>query len=351
MALFSISNVRIAGISAAVPKQVVENRAHPVIKPEDIQKFIETTGVERRRIVPADVTTSDLCYRAAIQLLEDLDWAPADVEALIFVSQTGDFILPVTSALLQDRLGLSKECIAFDIPLGCSGYIYGASVLSGMIASGQIKKGLLLVGDTSSKWVSPKDKSTEPLFGDAGAATAFEWDNTAAPIRFHLGTDGSGYKAIMIPHGGSRTPFSADTLTEAEFEGGIIRNNGQLVLEGMDVFSFGISQAPKTVNALLKGFDIDIASVDYFVFHQANMMMNKMIAKKLKLPAEKVPYSLKDFGNTSSATVPLTIVTELRDGITEGEKSSIWCGFGVGLSWGTMHVQTKNLVCSQLVEL
>lgn len=350
MALFSINNVSIKGISACVPKHTVSNYEHPTIGKEDIEKFIQTTGVENRRIASENVCTSDLCFEAAEKLLSDLNWNKEEIDILVFVSQTGDYLLPVTSALLQNRLGLSQNCLAFDIPLGCSGYIYGASVIAGLLNSSRLKKGLLLVGDTSSKWVSPTDKSTEPLFGDAGAATAFEYDENAAPFKFHLGTDGSGYKAIIIPDGGSRSPINERSLTATEFAEGISRNNCQLALEGMDVFAFGISQAPKTVNELLKGYNIETSSVDYFIFHQANKMMNKMIAKKLKLPEEKVPYSLKDFGNTSSATIPLTIISELRSKLKQ-TNNFIFCGFGVGLSWGTMYVENANFHCSELVEI
>lgn len=350
MALFSISNVGIKGMAVCVPKNTVSNYDHPYLSKEDVQKFVQTTGVENRRVVDKDVCTSDLCLEAAEKLLTDLNWNKEDIEVLIFVSQTGDYILPITGALLQDRLGLSKNCLAFDMPLGCSGYVYGASVMAGLLSSSRLKRGLLLVGDTISKQVSQSDKSTEPLFGDAGTATAFEYDADASPIRFHLGTDGSGYKAIIIPHGGSRTPTTEASFTNTQYGEGINRNDAQIALDGMDVFTFGISQAPKTVNELLKGHNVDAGTIDYFVFHQANKMMNKMIAKKLKIPDEKIPYSLKDFGNTSSATIPLTIVTEMKERVMT-KTNLLLCGFGVGLSWGTMYIENASFHCSDLIEI
>ncbi|MBL7768550.1 MAG: hypothetical protein JNK20_06235 [Flavipsychrobacter sp.] len=245
---------------------------------------------------------------------------------------------------------LSKECLAIDIPLGCSGFVYGMSVICSLLQTGHLKRGLLLVGDTLSKSISHLDKSCHPLFGDAGAVAAFEYAADAAPMNFHLGSDGSGYKAIIIPDGGSRSPVVSESLVMEEITDGISRNRCQLVLDGMDVFSFGISQAPKTVNALLQHFSIDINTIDYFVFHQANLKMNKMIAKKLKLPENKVPYSLKDYGNTSSATIPLTILDQLKE---QKDKVTNWlfCGFGVGLSWGSVVLSTDSLVTTDIIEL
>lgn len=342
MALVSVDNIAVRGVSCCVPQTVERNMDLTFISPEEIQRFIDGTGVHERRVAGDGVCASDLGVNAAAKLLDDLGWSRDSVEILVFVSQTPDYLLPVTSAILQDRLGLSIACLAIDIPLGCSGYIYGISVVTGLMKAFGLKRGILVAGDTISKFVSTTDKSTMPLFGDAASATAFEFDPTAGNIYFDLGTDGSGHEAIIIPDGGSRNPASAKSLEYNEIESGINRNSCQLVLDGMDVFSFGISQAPRTVNSLLNHYNLDKENIDFFVFHQANMMMNKMIAKKLKLPAEKVPYSLKDFGNTSSATIPLTVVTQLQDAMVNKDLSLILCGFGVGLSWGTAHLTLQK---------
>jgi len=351
MATFSVNNIAIKGISCCVPKNTERNIDLDILTQEEIQKFIDATGVEERRIVTKEICTSDLCCEAAEKLIKDLNWQKEEIEILVFVSQTADYILPVSAAILQDRLGLSTNCIAFDVPLGCSGYVYGISIIASMMKATGIKKGLLLAGDTSSKLLSKSDKSTIPLFGDGGSATAFELDEEADNLLFDLGTDGSGYKAIMIPDGGSRNRINQDSLKVVNIEEGISRNACNLVLDGMDVFGFGISQAPKTVNKLIEKFEIDKDAIDHFVFHQANLMMNKMIVKKLKLPVEKVPYSLKGFGNTSSTTIPLTIVTELKESLANNNKDLIVCGFGVGLSWGTAKIKLDNVVISDLIEI
>lgn len=351
MGVFSINDIIIKGISCCVPKNKERNIDLDILTKEEIQKFIDVTGVEERRIAAKEICTSDLCCESAEKLIKDLNWQKDEIEILVFVSQTGDYILPISAAILQDRLGLSTNCIAFDVPLGCSGYVYGMSIIAGMMKAAGLKKGLLLAGDTISKIVSDKDKSTLPLFGDAGSATAFELSENNGNWLFDLGTDGSGYKTIIVPDGGSRNRINADSLEIKIIEEGISRNSCDLVLDGMDVFGFGISQGPKTVNKLLEKYAIDKEKIDYFIFHQANLMMNKMIAKKLKLPVEKVPYSLQHFGNTSSATIPLTIVTELKDKIENKSSNLLMCGFGVGLSWGTVFVEDCKIEVLELIEL
>jgi 3-oxoacyl-[acyl-carrier-protein] synthase-3 len=233
--------------------------------------------------------------------------------------------------------------------------VYGVSVLSSLLSLDYMdrkdKKGLLLAGDTVSKLCSVNDKSSYPLFGDAGSATAIEFESGANGFRFHTETDGGGFKTITVPDGGYRNPVNLDSFLEKEITDGIRRNNLNLILEGMDIFTFGISKVPESVNKLIEHFGIDKDSIDYFVFHQANKFLNEKIRKKLKLPEEKVPYSLKNYGNTSSATIPLTIVTELKNRLCNSKKEIIACGFGVGLSWGSVHFNADKLVCSDLIEI
>lgn len=218
------------------------------------------------------------------------------------------------------------------------------------LGGGTIRKALLLVGDTISKFMSKEDKSTWPLFGDAGSATALEYDPNSEGFKFHLATDGSGYEAILIKDGGYRNGITEESLSMVEHEKGIKRRNTDLILDGMSVFSFAISRAPESVNKLLEKFKLDKDSIDYYTFHQANLFLNEKIRKKLKLEPEKVPYSLKNFGNTSGATIPLTMVTELRGKLISQKLNHIGCAFGVGLSWGSVHFATDRMVCPDLIE-
>jgi 3-oxoacyl-[acyl-carrier-protein] synthase-3 len=353
MSYLQIQNVKLVGLSACVPKTIIENRKSPLFQGDEAGKFIDSTGVENRHIADHNTTSSDLCFHAAERLILDLQWNKNEIDCLVFVTQTPDYILPATSCILQDRLKLSQECYTLDISLGCSGWIYGTSVVLSLLQSGNFKKGLLLVGDTILKSCSEKDKSTWPLFGDAGTVTAFQYvENKSDPgFKFHFSTDGSGYQTIIIPEGGYRTQFNDKSLIEHKDEDKLIRNNTQLILNGMDVFAFGISKGPDTINKLCDHFMIDKEQVDVFYFHQANMFMNEKIRKKLKLPEYKVLYSLKNFGNTSSASIPLTMITEGRNKLIDGKQKVIACGFGVGLSWGSVYFETENIVCSNLIEI
>lgn len=345
MAFLEFKNVRIAGFSAGVPKRIVST--HSRNSKYTDEEYVKSVGVVEKRIDDR-FTTSDLCYYAAEKVISDLGWQKEEIEALIFVSQFRDYILPATAPILQDRLGLSKECYASDIALGCSGWVYGLSSVASLVTNGNIKKALLLVGDAKRLQNS---SFNDPLFGYAGCVTALEFAEGSDGIKFHLGSDGSGYDAIIIPDGGARNQISSKTLTVYEDEEGIKRNRLNSIMKGMDVFSFGISTAPKSVKKLAEHFGFDYLSADYYVFHQANMKMNNMIKKKLKLEDDKVPSCMSYFGNTSSASIPLTIVTQLRNKIENNPTKFICCGFGVGLSWGTACFETENIVISELVEL
>lgn len=353
MALQNIAGVSIKGMSACVPANKISNIESPIFAAkEDAERFIDNTGVAYRNIVGnSGICTSDLCVAAAEKLIDTLMWAKEDITCLIFVTQTPDYILPATSCIIQNRLGLSKDCFALDISLGCSGWTYGLSVISSLMSNGNFKKGLLLAGDTTSVTKSPKDKSTYPLFGDAGTATALEFDETSAGLFFHTGTDGAGYEAIMIKDGGFRNFYSGDSVKDKEYEGGIVRNDLQSILNGPSVFTFGITRAPQSVNALLTFAGVPKESIDYFIFHQANKMMNDKIIKKLKIEVEKAPYSLNTYGNTSSASIPLTIVSQLKDVVSKGQHKILACGFGVGLSWGSALFDLNNIACTEVVEL
>lgn len=350
MAFFKISNVRIAGFSACVPKTIEDNLDYSLFQGDEAEKFVQSTGVRFRRRANEQTTTSDLCYHAAERLVADLNWAKSEIDALIFVSQTPDFITPATACILQERLGLSTTCYAMDISSGCSGWVYGLSTLAALMQTGGIRKALLLVGDTTLRTCSATDKSTWPLFGDAGAVTALEFSEKASPLCFQMGTDGSGMEAIIIPDGGLRHPFNEQSLKMEQFEEGIERNRLQTVLNGMDVFSFGINIVPQSIKQLTDHFGIEISAIDLLVFHQANLFMLEKIRKKVGIPSEKVPYSLHHFGNTSSATIPLTFVVACTDQLKSPQRI-IASGFGVGLSWASVYIETESVVCSELVEI
>lgn len=352
MAFLEIKNVSIKGISACVPKNIVDNAQDYPKKWPSYESFVSATGIAKHRNSPANICSSDLCLNAAEQLISELAWDKKEIEAVVFVSQTPDFYnVPATSCLLQDRLGLSSNCYTLDISLGCSGWVYAMSVICSLMQNGSIKKGLLLAGDTPTKFCSKDDKSTFPLFGDAGTATALEFSEESEPIRFALQTDGGGYKAIMINAGGYRVPVSQESLVMKDHGEGKMRCDLNVEMDGEDVFMFGISKAPKVIKSLAEHFAIDLSAIDLFTFHQANLFMNEKIRNKLKIDESKVPYSIQEYGNTSCASIPLTLVTRCSEQLKSGKIQHIACGFGVGLSWGALNFVTDTIVVPNITEI
>ena len=330
MAFLEFKNVKIAGFSAGVPQRIAKIDENSIggVK-YSAEDYSESVGIYQRRISDT-LTTGDLCYWAAERLIADIGWNKCEIEAVIFVSLSPDYMQPATAGILQDRLGLTKECFAEDILLGCSGWVYGLCNAVSLVSSGNMKKVLLMAGDAKFRAKHPLD----PLFGFAGTVTALEYDEKASPIRFHMGTDGSGYDALIIPDGGARNQLSEESFKIENIDGKQMhRVQGRM--KGMDVFSFGIITVPKSFKKFCEHFNTSLDDFDYYVLHQANKKMNDSIVKKLKLNPNHVPYSLHDFANTSSASIPLTIVTELKKSCSEAEKQIICCGFGIGLSWGT----------------
>lgn len=353
MALLSVSNVRVDGISACVPQRIIENSSTPLLSADELDKYMQATGIYRRHCAIPDgsICSSDLCYASAKRLITELKWNKSDIELLIFVSQTQDYKLPATSCLLQDRLGLSKDCMSFDISYGCAGFVYGLSVIGSILSSGHIKRGLLLVGNTQSFYASPEDKAMSLLFGDAGTAMALSYDKDADEMHFVLHSDGSGKDLLMVPDGGSRNPVNEHSFIMEEFEDGIRRTRLHEKMDGLGVFSFGLTNAPIAYRELCAAFNISQENIDYLCLHQANKFLCEKIRKKLKFSPEQVPYNLNEYGNTSGATIPLLMVTELQKQLEEKPLELACIGFGVGLSWGVAHFKTKKIVVPNLLTL
>ena len=349
MAIFTVPNIRIAGMAAAVPQKEVFNLDYRWISEKERQQVVKTIGVEKRRIAEKGQTTSDLCFAAATRLLDDLKWNREDISALVFVSQSMDYIIPATSPIMQNRLGLPKTCMAFDIGLGCSGFVYGLSVIASLMSQSGMRKALLMAGDLSNVTSSYRDKSTYPLFGDAGTVTALEFDPSASPMIFNLQTDGAGHQAIMIRDGGVRNLMSKKSFTFKKHGDGIYRSNLHISLNGIEVFNFSLREVVPNIKATLEYAGTTLADYDYFVFHQANRLINETIRKMLRVEKEKVPYSIHKYGNTSSASVPLTMISELQEELSTRKLRFLLSAFGIGLSWGTVLLETDSIVCSGVV--
>lgn len=350
MAFLDICDIKLKGVVTCAPKNVIENKEYDVVPLEDRDKFIESIGIERHRHVDESICTSDLCYEAAEHLIKKLGWCKDDIELLVFVSQTPDYKMPATSCLLQHRLGLSTSCMTIDISQGCSGYVYGLGVVGQLVSSGSIKKALLLVGNTQSKNTNYRDKSTYPLFSDMGSATALEYCNQNGDnFKLSFCTDGSGEETIIIPDGGYRNGITKDSFLETEYEGGIVRNRLNISMKGDDVFAFVISNIPRATKDLFAHFDIDKSQIDYFLMHHASKFIINKLIKKLQIPEEKTPIVLKDFGNSSNASIPL-LLSRISNSIIQREVSLFVTGFGVGLSLGVGVLSITDLECADFIE-
>ncbi|WP_045770061.1 ketoacyl-ACP synthase III [Xanthomonas albilineans] len=341
----TLHNVRFAGMATCVPKRVVSNLTdcRPQIRSER-ERLVRNIGIETRRMAADWQCFSDLAFDATQVLLEQLQWQREDIDALIVVTQSPDYPIPATAIILQDRLGLPHTTVAFDVNLGCSAYPFGINLLGAMIASGGVKKGLLLVGDRSATF-------DDPIFSDSGTATALEFSANAPPMYFDLNSDGSGYRAIILPVGGHREPIGVQHLMPYRADENDYWHRGvDLQLDGVAVLSFSTQRVPPAVQKLLDYSGVSKDQIDYFVFHQANRMINETIRKKLGLPADKVPSTLHDFGNTSGASLPVTMTARINKQLESGRKRVLLCGFGIGLSWGTCLVDIEGAVFPDLIE-
>ncbi|MBR3729769.1 MAG: ketoacyl-ACP synthase III [Bacteroidales bacterium] len=353
MAIIKYNNVGISALSACVPRNVIDNYHYDLdIWPEEeVRKVVDKVGVVERRFVDDKTCASDLCYAAAEKLIADNEVEKSEIDLLVFLSQTPDYRMPATSILLQDRLGLPLSTMAFDVSLGCSGFISSLSIVYAMMQNQGFHKALLLDGETRSKVYSRKDRREAFIFGDAGVAALIERDEKFGESHFSLNSDGSRGDLIMIKGGGYRNMSSAETLKEKVVdEYGNIRTDENGYMNGADVFNFVIVEVPKDIKRLITASGEDIQKLDYYVFHQANAFINNHIAKKLKLDKDRIPWTIQKYGNTSSVSVPLTIVSELKDKM-QGEKKLLLSAFGVGMAWATAIVPFVDCKISEIVEL
>lgn len=352
MAILTYRGVGVTALSAAVPRKIIHNYEYTEFFPADqVKEVVDKIGVFERRFADEETCSSDLCCAAAEKLISDNNINKEEIDLLVFISQTPDYRMPATSITLQHRLGLSNSCIAFDISLGCSAFMYGLSVVYGMMSTGKIRKAIILDGETRSKVYSPKDRRSAFIFGDGGIAALVERDERFGESWFSLNSDGSRADLIMIPAGGYRHMSSAESVKEKVVdEYGNMRSDEQGYMRGGDVFNFVIREIPRDIKKTLEYAGKTPEDFDYYVFHQANNFINAYIAKKMKLDSSKIPASISKFGNTSSVSVPLTIVSELK-GKMQGERLLLMSAFGVGMSWATGIVPFVDCQISDIVEV
>ncbi|MEH1777609.1 MAG: ketoacyl-ACP synthase III [Nostoc sp.] len=339
-------NGRIAGVVACLPANQISNDYFTEKFGADaVKDVVKMIGVDHRRWVEEGVSTADLCYQAAESLLSGLDWQRESIDALIFVSQTPDYRLPATACSLHGRLGLQPSCLAFDINLGCSAYPYGLWLGLNMIQAGAIKRILLAVGDTISKAISPSDRSTVMLFGDAGTVTALEYcENSSNDAFFILGTDGKGSHNLIIPRGA----FKDYSLSnDPRLEG---KDPNCLYMDGSEIFTFTMQTVPPLISSTIEFSGCKVDDFDAFLFHQANQFILKHLIKKAKLPIDRVPMNINKFGNTSSASIPLLMTDSLANLLQERSASLAMFSFGVGYSWASAAITVGPLDVVEMID-
>lgn len=330
MVISGISGIRIAAMAAAVSNDWTSlAEVNPDENPAVIAKFVKKTGVEGRYNAGEKQTTSDFCYAAAKAVMEKKNVDPKEIGLLIFITQTADYEIPSTACILQNRLGITTDCIAFDVNLGCSGFSYGINIVSSLLKASNATKALLLCGDTSAKEKNPNNKvktshSASMLFGDSGTATLLVKDESAEDINMISKTDGAGFHAIIKPYGMWRNPQPPEGKTKGT------------TMDDIAVFNFATSEVPDLLNQQMKLVGTIADDYDCLVLHQANLFIIRQIAKKSGFPMDKTLISLDKFGNTSSSSIPISLVSKYGENNEGRDIRALMCGFGVGLSWSTV---------------
>ncbi len=344
MPYFEFKNIKITAIASAVPKNIVKSTDfNGRFTPEGVEKFVEMTGVKEHRKTGKNQTASDLGYAAAEKILFEKNIDRDSIGTVIFGAHSTDYRRPATACVLHKRLGLGKECAAFDISLGCSAFVYCVQVAAAMMNCSDIKRALVITGETMTKMVNENDKSAAMLFGDGGAAALLEkTDNPDDEIKGLLRSDGNGYRAIIAPAGGFRNMNAP--ADEMIWQDGNPRTLYNTNMNGTDVFAFTISDVPRAIKYFLKKTETTVDDYDCYAMHQANQFIHKQLAKKLKMDIEKMPLCLDKYGNTSAPAIPLTLC-DAYAGSEEKEMNVLMCGFGVGLSWGVLSakINTANI--------
>lgn len=323
---------KITNIEYYLPEQMLTNdqlsREFPGWSPDKIEKKV---GIRERHIVKEDETALDLALIAGKKILKNYD--KDKIDFLMLCTQSPEYYLPSGACILQDRLGLNKNIGAFDYNLGCSGFVYGLAIAKSIINSKIAESILLITSETYTKYIHPKDKGNRTIFGDAAAAAIIEKSEEEHIGEFVLGTDGSGYKNLIVPNGGLRNRYNPNAK-EIDDGSGSIRTNNNIYMNGPEIFNFTIKAVPKVVSETLKKNNTTLNEVNYVIFHQANKYMNEYLRKKTGIPKEKYYLNLLYTGNTVSATIPIAIKDSLDNKLIKKDDKVLLVGFGVGYSWG-----------------
>ncbi|OHT44636.1 3-oxoacyl-ACP synthase III family protein [Flavobacterium tructae] len=329
----------INSISVYLPENTLTNEDLNNEFPEwSVEKISSKTGIFKRTIASDGEFVSDLAIKACLKLFEEHSIDKNKIDFVLLCTQSPDYFLPTTACIIQDKLGLSKNCGALDFNLGCSGFVYGLALANGLIAGETAKNVLLITSETYSKYINKKDKSNRTIFGDAAAACLVSSDPSSGGIRkFVFGTDGEGAENLIVKNGGSKfaLEIGEDIFSEEEF----VRNDSNLYMNGQEIFKFTTASVPVLVEDCLEKNNLTLEDIDLFVFHQANKFMLDYIRRKINIPQDKFFMYFEDIGNTVSSTIPIAMAEAIAaQKIKKGMKVLI-AGFGVGYSFGATVIE------------
>lgn len=321
----------IKAISYYLPEKIYTNQDLVEDFPEwSVDKIAEKVGIDERHIAAEDETAGSMAEKAALNLFEEWNIDPSEIDFVMLCTQSPDYFLPTTACVIQNNLNIPTNSGAIDFNLGCSGYVYGLALAKGLIVAGVAKNILLLTAETYTKHINPIDKGNKTIFGDAAAATLVSTNGMAEIKEFVLGTDGKGAENLMVKTGGMKYKNKMDQV--AEDENGAENHSDYLYMNGSKIFNFTQNNVPKLAQQTLEKNNLEKSDIDLFVFHQANKYMMEFLRKKMKIEEEKFYYYMNKVGNTVSSTIPIALSEAMKEGKTEGKKIML-AGFGVGYSW------------------
>lgn len=328
---------KVLKIATYLPEKILRNdelaKEFNRWNPENIEKKL---GIRERHIASDQETASDLAFNAAETVLQDFDRSKVDM--LILCTQSPDHFLPTTACILQDKLKLRTTIGAYDFNLGCSGYIYGLAMAKSFINTGMANIVLLIMAETYSKHIHPKDLANRTIFGDGAAATLIEKNEEENIFEFIFGTDGRGKNNLIVPNGCFRSSRKSIIEDKTNDSGDIFTDNN-LQMNGPEIFNFTIDAVPIAVNQCLEKNSIKLDEINYVIFHQANKFMIDYLRKKIGIPQEKFYSNILLTGNTVSVTIPLALADSIKQGYVKTGDKVLLSGFGVGYSWGAVIIK------------
>jgi 3-oxoacyl-[acyl-carrier-protein] synthase-3 len=321
--------ISIASIEMYLPKEIITNEKLSRLQNNEVSasEIKKRTGISQRYIAAFEETALDMAAKVGKLFFDKNPNLLSQVDYLIFCSECYDFIAPSSACILQERLGLPTSIGAFDLPYGCSGYVYGLGLSNALITSGMAKNVLFITADTSTKTIAEDNFELRSLFSDIATAS-YITHSTQADLQSHFvfGTDGRGYANLMVDYSGFRNREANPNPSKLI--------HGELKMNSTEIFRFAIKEVPKLVKSLLEKYNCAIDSIDLFIFHQASYYLLEIVRRKINAPKEKFYVNLENFGNSVSSTIPVALLdAELNGNLKRGMKIML-VGFGIGYSWG-----------------